>query len=97
MNKSAALASVMMAVVFGAAAALPANASCRDDIQELSARLAASPPKSANVMAAKRELTKAERAADFDEIGCHNAVVRAWRAYKTSPAPRKDANGATAR
>jgi hypothetical protein len=97
MTKSAALASVMMAVVLGAAAAMPANANCRDDIQELSARLSASPPKSANVMAAKKELAKAERAADFDEIGCDNAMVRAWRAYKTPPAPKKDVNDTAAR
>lgn len=96
MNNSAALASTIVAVALAFAVALPARASCRDDIQELGARLAASPAKNANVVAAKKELAKAEKAVKFDEIGCHNAIVRAWRAYK-APAPQKEANGAAQR
>lgn len=76
-----------------AGAAAPALADCRDDLALLKARLAASDQKAANVGAARKVLAKAGDIED-DELGCDNAVARAWRAFR---APPPDPNAPAAR
>ena len=68
--------------------ALAAQADCRQDIQILQARLAAGNKKAPNVMAANKELAKAQEA-QRDEITCDNRLARAWNAYR-KPAPDPD-------
>jgi hypothetical protein len=69
-------------------AALGAHADCRQDLPILKARLAAGNQKAPNVMAAQKELAKAEDA-QRDEIACNNRLARAWNAYR-KPAPEPD-------
>jgi hypothetical protein len=94
MSKSALFAHLLIGLACWAGAAAPTLAGCREDINELRARLDASPARNANVVNARKELAKAEQEVKFDEVGCDNAVTRAWRAYKAHPAPQGQANGA---
>ena len=59
-------------------------AACLDDIPTLRQRIAAQPTK--NMASAQRELGTAEKLATIDEIGCQNAVTRAWRALRAADA-----------
>jgi hypothetical protein len=75
-----------MLLAFGlVCASVAAQADCRDDFAVLKARLAAANQKAPNVVAAKKEMAKADEEQQ-DELSCSNAVERAWRAYR-APAP----------
>lgn len=65
-------------------AALSARADCRDDLAILNARLTSANQKAANVVAAKKEVLKAEEE-QKDEVACSNAVARAWTAFRKPP------------
>jgi hypothetical protein len=65
-----------------------AHADCRQDLQILQARLAAGDKKAPNVMAAQKELAKAQDA-QSDEVTCDDRLARAWNAYR-KPAPDPD-------
>jgi hypothetical protein len=65
-------------------ASVAAQADCRDDLVTLKARLAAANQKAPNVLAAKKEVAKADQE-QKDELSCSNAVARAWRAYRAPP------------
>jgi hypothetical protein len=69
-------------------AALGAHADCRQDLQILKARLAAGNQKAPNVLAAQKEVAKAEDA-QRDESTCDDRLARAWTAYR-KPAPDPD-------
>ena len=69
-------------------AALAAHADCRQDLQILQARLAAGNQKAPNVVAANKELAKAQDA-QSDEVTCDDRLARAWNAYR-KPAPDPD-------
>jgi hypothetical protein len=64
--------------------ALAAQAGCRDDLAIVKARLAAANQKAPNVVAAKKELAKAEDR-QKDEVACDNGVARAWNALRRPP------------
>jgi hypothetical protein len=74
-----ALAVACLAVSAGAA-----HADCQSDIDELQSVLAHGPADSPNVANAAKELGKAAED-KYDEVGCDNAVARAWRAYRAPP------------
>ena len=74
-----------------ALAATSARADCRDDMATLMARLAAANQKAPNVVAAKKEMAKAQKE-QADELDCSNGVARAWRALRTPPPPPADGN-----
>jgi hypothetical protein len=65
-------------------AAVGAQADCRQDAAILKARLASADKKAPNVIAAQKELAKAEDA-QKDEVACDNGLARAWKAYRKPP------------
>ena len=67
-----------------ALAPMSARADCRDDLATLTARLAAANQKAPNVVAAKKEMGKAQED-EMDEVACSNGVARAWRALRKPP------------
>lgn len=69
---------------------LSARADCHDDLASLSARLAAANQTAPNVLAAKKDLAKAQKN-EQDEIACSNWAARGWRAYRTPPPQAADA------
>ncbi len=88
---------VVLAVVLLVGGTGWAQATCTDDIKDLNTRLearerfeksqiAADPVRQQQTVAARKELTKAQKSdKDFAELDCLNAVTRARRALNTPP------------
>jgi hypothetical protein len=86
MSRKTVSASLLLAALCLAAGALPAQASCKDDIARLQARIDTSPKNSPNAAAANKELAKAIDDVQYDEVGCDNDISRGWRALNAPPA-----------
>jgi hypothetical protein len=76
---------IVLAAVLVAGLAAPALADCSDDIALLQDHLASVNKKSPNYAPAMKQLNEAKGSQD-DEVGCDNAVARAWQALRKKPA-----------
>jgi hypothetical protein len=85
MTRITASASLLLAAICFAANVLPAQASCKDDMALLQARIARGQRNSPNVAAANKELNKAVDDVKLDEVGCDADVARGWRALNAPP------------
>ena len=85
MTQNLAIRLIFALILVLAGATVAARADCRDDLAVLKSRLAAANQKATNVVAAKKEMAKADQE-QKDELSCANDVERAWRAFR-KPAP----------
>lgn len=76
---------IILAGVLLAGLAAPALADCSDNIALLQEHLASLNKKSPNYAPAMKQLGEAQASQD-DEVGCDNAVARAWQALRKKPA-----------